>query len=263
MGDADMCMSFNSAGSGLGPSVASMQGATTTTAMPAVNVQDATSGVGALGQDTAWDPEPATADAGGSMLDQLLALQAQAVQLVSPGTSAGGCGAAPPAGPVDGAGPIGIHVPKAAADPQLEAQVDALRTKLEPIAHTIDANERQALQLVVDDARARGEFVAEELATVMLYVEGSAYGVPEEYLDVAVDAQAQLAGTAAQIDALIEDVDRASRETGQLDQSKVTQIAQLQEQREFMHEQLRLNFDFAKRDPAGALEVLQPLLQVA
>jgi hypothetical protein len=246
-----------------------MQGATTT-AMPAVTVQDATSGAGALGQDTAWDPEPAAIEAAGGMLDQLLALQAQAVQLVSPGAGSGCCGAEDSGAPIEGAGPIGVHVPTPATpapagpvDPELEAQVDALRMKLEPIAHTIDANERQALELVVNDARQRGEFVAEELATVMLYVEGSAHGVPDEYLDVAVDAQAKLAQTAATIDQLTADVDRTSRETGQVDQAKVTQIAELQEQREFMHEQLRLNFDFAKRDPAGALEVLQPLLEAA
>lgn len=139
-----------------------------------------------------------------------------------------------------------------------------LRDKLATLAPTIDANEATAILQLVGTANERGSFQAEQLAELMIQVEGSANNLPASYLEAAMRAQDLLEQTRADMDALTRQLtDAANASGGTIDRNGLAQLQQMVQNQEAAHEALRANFELAKRDPAAAQAQLQQVAVAA
>ena len=136
----------------------------------------------------------------------------------------------------------------------------ALRDKLSSLAQTIDANEAGAILQLVGSANQRGSYQAEQLAELMIQIEGSAHNLPTSYLEAAMRAQELLEQTRADMDKLMQQLaDSANANGGKVDQAALAQLQSMVQNQEAAHEALRANFELAKQDPATAQAQLQQL----
>lgn len=143
---------------------------------------------------------------------------------------------------------------------QLLQETKGLRDKLAALAPTIDQNEAGAILQLVSTANQRGSYQAEQLAELMIQIEGSAHNLPTSYLEMAMRAQDLLEQTRADMDALMQHVaDTAKANAGAVDQKALEQLRLMTENQQAAHEALRANFELAKRDPATAQAQLQQL----
>jgi hypothetical protein len=133
----------------------------------------------------------------------------------------------------------------------------ALRDKLANLAETIDGNEAAAVLQLVGSANQRGAYMPEQLAEVMIQVEGSALSLPASYLEAAMRAQELLEQTRSDMDqialALVQDPN------AQANEAALAQLVEMSNNQEAAQEALRANFELAKRDPATAQAQLQAI----
>ncbi len=142
---------------------------------------------------------------------------------------------------------------------QLLRDTKALRDKLSTLATTIDSSEAGAILQVVGAANQRGSYQAEQLAELMIKIEGSALNLPASYLEMAMRAQDLLEETRADMDALTKQIADAANQSGTVDQQALALLKEMVDNQEAAHEALRANFELAKRDPASAQAQLQQL----
>lgn len=140
---------------------------------------------------------------------------------------------------------------------RLLEETRGLRDKLSTLAHTIDANEAGAILQLVGSANQRGSFHPEQLAELMIQVEGSAHNLPASYLEAAMRAQELLEQTRADMEAYVQQL--AQSPNAQLTPETLAPILEMEENQLAAQEALRANFELAKRDPAAAQAQLQQL----
>jgi hypothetical protein len=133
----------------------------------------------------------------------------------------------------------------------------ALRDKLASLAETIDPNEAGAILQLVGSANQRGSYNPEQLAELMIQVEGSALNLPTSYLEAAMRAQELLEQTRADMEAMMQQL--ASSPNAQLTPETLAPILEMEDNQLKAQEALRANFELAKRDPATAQAQLQQL----
>jgi hypothetical protein len=138
---------------------------------------------------------------------------------------------------------------------QLLQDTRGLRDKLSTLAPTIDSNEAGAILQLVGSANQRGSYQPEQLAELMIQIEGSAHNLPASYLEAAMRAQDLLEQTRKDMDAMLEQL--ASSANGQLSAEALAPILEMEENQLRAQEALRANFELAKRDPAAAHAQLQ------
>ncbi len=139
----------------------------------------------------------------------------------------------------------------------LLADTAALRDKLATMADTIDANEAAAVLQVVGAANQRGSYHPEQLAELMIQVEGSALGMPSSYLELAMRAQDLLEQTRNDMDAMVDQAMQSNN--GQVDAAFMTELDAMASNQLAAQEALKANFELAKRDPATAQAQLQAM----
>lgn len=302
-----MCMSACSSSTAPSVSVDVAGAAGTQAFVPAIG-GDAETGVGAIGQDTEFDPNAAGATAT-TLAQQLQQAQALLVAgadgaATSAAGDAGTTAVSAYAGPTPGAfaaalgqriavqlepmsdgasllrnldSIVAARTERVArledaflvdsnATPADQARLDqerallrdtkALRDKLEQLASTIDASEAEAVLRLVGLANQRGEYVPEQLAEVMIQVEGSAHDLPASYLDLAQRVQDLLEQTRA-------DMELVAKQAGDADPTTIAQLEEMTANQEAAQEALKANFELAKRDPATAQAQLQAFAQAA
>ncbi|MCB0879032.1 MAG: hypothetical protein KDC46_08640 [Thermoleophilia bacterium] len=142
----------------------------------------------------------------------------------------------------------------------LAAQEQQLLTKLGRFAGTLDANEIAMVRDVIEDANRTGQMSSSKLARAMIRIEGSAAGMPEEYLQAADRAQQE----AAQIEEFIRDASQQLLQMMTANDRDPSQAMQLLQQLDGLsdgllgvQQRLRANFEQAKTDPQRALTALE------
>lgn len=140
---------------------------------------------------------------------------------------------------------------------RLLEETRGLRDKLATLAQTIDANEAGAILQLVGSANQRGSYHPEQLAELMIQIEGSAHDLPASYLEAAMRAQELLEQTRNDMEALMRQL--AESPGAQLTPETLAPILEMEENQLAAQEALRANFELAKRDPAAAQAQLQQL----
>jgi hypothetical protein len=205
-------------------------------------------GVGALSTDTGWDPEPAAvAGASGAGVDRMDSLlDAARAQMTADGA---------------GRNPLAhIRLMVAGDDSDFGRQQQALVHKLARFSGTLDAHEVAAVEELLGRGQQAGGFSPAELARVMVQVEGSASGLPPQYLaaadaaqQVAVQLERDLEELVTRLNEVLGGPDGSGREGMHL----LDQVQQYADGMQLLQERLRANFELALEDPSLAIERLQ------
>lgn len=140
---------------------------------------------------------------------------------------------------------------------RLLEETTALRDKLSTLAPTIDANEAGAILQLVGSANQRGSYHPEQLAELMIQIEGSALNLPASYLEAAMRAQELLEQTRADMETLMQQLVQSPN--APLTPETLAPVLEMEENQLAAQEALRANFELAKRDPAAAEAQLQQL----
>lgn len=144
---------------------------------------------------------------------------------------------------------------------QLLEKTRGLRDKLATLAHTIDATEAGAILQLVGSANQRGGYHPEQLAELMIQIEGSAHDLPASYLEAAMRAQELLEQTRGDMEAYM--LQLAQSPNAQLTPETLAPILEMEESQLAAQEALRANFELAKHDPAAAQAQLQQVAVAA
>ncbi len=289
-----MCMSACS--SSTAPNVGTDTASSTTSYAPAIG-GDAETGVAAIRLDTGYDPADPVQDQAPSLAAQLQQAQGLlnggATGVAEPAAPGAFAAALQERSPIqlqpmsDGramvanldsivqarqqrvarleeaflADPAATPVDQARMDQEraLLTSTETLRDKLTTLAETIDANEAAAVMRLVGDANQQGEYRPEQLAEVMIQIEGSAHNLPASYLELAMRAQELLEQSRQDIEEMTRLIAEAADKAGVIDQAALVELEEMSANQHAAHEALRANFEFAKQDPQAAQAQLQVL----